>query len=1724
MMLLIASVGIGGPVAHAASFTVNSTADTADSNPGNGVCDGGGTCTLRAAIDEVNALGGIGHSISFSIPGPAPHTIGVGTGLPWVTAGVDIDATSEPTYSGTPLIILNWTGGAAVADGLHIAGTGITVQGFVVQNFTDEGIEVVGNGNTIRGNFVGVTNDGLAAAGNDDGILVRGDNNTIGGADAAHRNVVGGNSDDGISLDGGDNNTVRGNYVGITANGLGTVGNAGEGIAVQFGANDNLLRGNVISGNTGAGILLRSSQSGTEIRGNTIGLNAAGSSGLPNNGDGVLITIENGGVPTNTLIHFDNVISGNLGNGIALDSGADGTVITRNRIGTNSSGTAAIPNLGAGVVSDAVGLVVGGSGGADGNVISGNGGHGVTLLAGATDAVIEGNYIGLGADGSTAIGNGGTGIYADGDRALIEDNVVSANGVDGIRLEKVDQIARGNLVGTDAGGTLNRGNSGDGVDTGSGTTGSQIGGIAAGDGNTIAFNGENGIMLRHHVGTNGAILGNSIHSNGALGINLRPTAELPSVNTVTLNDVGDSDTDPPNDLINYPVITSAVETLGTVNVDFTVDIQFDVTGVDAWYRIEFFTNSAGADSSGFGEGQTFVASTVVVEVAGPSTTTGSVSFPGSVGDVITATTTHCTTSSCVAFDRTSEFSAAATVVSGSNNPPVLNPIGPQSGNELTNINFTVSATDPDSDGISFEATGLPAGATFVGNAFDWTPSEAQGPGTYFVTITARDNGVPQLTDSEIVTVTVNEVNLGPSLDPVGDRNATEGVLLGFVVTASDPDVPANTLTFSLLGEPVGASITAGGVFSFTPSESQGGNAYTFDVVVSDGGSPLGTDSETITVTVAEGNTAPVLDPVGDQSVDEGSLLSFTATASDSDVPADGLVFSLAGAVPAAASMTSGGDFSWTPGEADGPGGYTFDVVVTDDGTPNRSHSETITVTVNEVNLAPVLPAIGNQNVDENSLLSFSAAAFDPDIPATGLAYSLSGAPSGAVINPSSGAFFWIPSEGQGPGSYTFDITVVDGGTPSLGDSTTVTVTVFEVNSDPIVLSPGNQTGNEGDVVSLSVVASDPDIPSGTLSFTASGLPAGLAMDPATGEITGTLARPAHITTLFPVTVTVTDGVGGSGVASFTWSVVPTNLFPTAVGDSYSINERETLTVSAPGVIGNDSDPEDQTLSVSLVVGPAHGDLLLAADGSFTYTHTGLTDADDSFTYRLADGFGGFDTAVVRIEVILVNRLPIARADTVTLDEDTEAVFDPLANDSDPDGDPLAIDAIEQPGFGDLRIDTAGLRFIPPPNVFGTTTASYTVSDGKGGTASALITFTVSPVNDAPTAIDDSVTLSDYLAATIPVLLNDTDPDGDRLTIASVLGSGIGEINVDGDSVVFRPPSEWVGTTVITYTVVDAEGASDTAELTVTVGEQTLATARLLIGDIESGTEDLASLAPSTGAGLVSLNPVESISLMVNAFYQTISAFQLPFIFLGLSMLVLVGLGGATKVPLLLAGRVRNHWSVVLLDRENALHVHEEPDDSTPVIYNFNPTTESVLSTGKPKIVEDKEWMPVHTPRGGGWVHALHLTEQVDVEQFAKDSRPPKLARDFAERLRSGADVSSLIAERGVVLALTGPPTRLAQQQFTELLEGGRLRMLPTVGGVLHGQEHFRIAVAEPFLAAFDATDEVSAQTAHSQAALIPAEVWNFRYLALGEGTPQPWLVFFEYDSGTPRIVGLGIDE
>jgi hypothetical protein len=200
-----------------------------------------------------------------------------------------------------------------------------------------------------------------------------------------------------------------------------------------------------------------------------------------------------------------------------------------------------------------------------------------------------------------------------------------------------------------------------------------------------------------------------------------------------------------------------------------------------------------------------------------------------------------------------------------NSPPVLASIGTKTVNELSLLSFIVSATDPDAQQILTYSLdeGFPAGAAINSESgvFTWTPTEVQGPNVYGITIRVTDNGTPNLSAFETISVTVNEVNVAPVLFPIGNRTVTATTLLTFTALASDSDIPANTLTFSLdAGAPAGAAIHPNtGVFTWTPTAPQSPGVYPVIIVVTDHGIPPLNASETISITVNDVTlTAPVL--------------------------------------------------------------------------------------------------------------------------------------------------------------------------------------------------------------------------------------------------------------------------------------------------------------------------------------------------------------------------------------------------------------------------------------------------------------------------------------------------------------------------------------------------------------------------------------------------------------------------------------------------------------------------------------------------------------------------------------------------------------------------------------------------------------------------------------------------------------------------------------------------
>ncbi|MEL0586900.1 MAG: retention module-containing protein, partial [Candidatus Thiodiazotropha sp. (ex. Lucinoma kazani)] len=212
-------------------------------------------------------------------------------------------------------------------------------------------------------------------------------------------------------------------------------------------------------------------------------------------------------------------------------------------------------------------------------------------------------------------------------------------------------------------------------------------------------------------------------------------------------------------------------------------------------------------------------------------------------------------------------------------------------------------------------------------------------------------------------------------------------------------------------------------------------------------------------------------------------------------------------------------------------------------------------------------------------------------------------------------------------------------------------------------------------------------------------------------------------------ITLNDGDGNSGTAITIIHVTPVNDPPDAINDAVSTLEDTPVSIT---VLGNDSDPEGDPLSVTSHTQPANGTLVQNANGSFLYTPNVGFFGMDIFTYTISDGNGGTDTATVTVTVDAVADAPMAVDDNVGTDEDTPVTVDVLSNDSDPDGDVLTISGVTQGTNGSVTIDmmSGNPVYMPNLNFSGTDTFTYTISDGNGGTDTATVTVTVGAVGDA----------------------------------------------------------------------------------------------------------------------------------------------------------------------------------------------------------------------------------------------------------------------------------------------------------------------------------------------------------------------------------------------------------
>ena len=444
---------------------------------------------------------------------------------------------------------------------------------------------------------------------------------------------------------------------------------------------------------------------------------------------------------------------------------------------------------------------------------------------------------------------------------------------------------------------------------------------------------------------------------------------------------------------------------------------------------------------------------------------------------------------------------------------------------------------------------------------------------------------------------------------------------------------------------------------------------------------------------------------------------------------------------------------------------------------------------------------------EDTAVTIDVLANDEDPDGDALSVTSASALNGSVAVGTSGTLTYTPNP-DFSGTDWIRYGVEDGD----GDSDDAFVTVNVIAANDLPVANGDATSTvEDTLVTINVLGNDSDIDGDPLSVTAASATNGSVAVGAGGSLTYT--PNANFAGTDTISYTISDGAGGTASASVSVIVAAVNDAPVAVGDTASTVEDTPVTI---GVLGNDSDVDGDPLSVTSATA-TNGSVAIGAGGSLTYTPNADFAGTDTISYTISDGAGGTASGSVAVSVAAANDAPVAVADTATTAEDTAVTIDVLGNDTDVDGDPLSVTSASATN-GTVVVETDGsLSYTPNADFSGTDTITYEISDGAGGTATGSVAVSVGAANDAPVAVDDTASTAEDTAVTIDVLGNDTDLDGDPLSVTSATATnGTVVVAADG-SLTYTPEADFNGTDTITYEISDGAGGTATGSVTVSVG-------------------------------------------------------------------------------------------------------------------------------------------------------------------------------------------------------------------------------------------------------------------------------------------------------------------
>ncbi len=704
------------------------------------------------------------------------------------------------------------------------------------------------------------------------------------------------------------------------------------------------------------------------------------------------------------------------------------------------------------------------------------------------------------------------------------------------------------------------------------------------------------------------------------------------------------------------------------------------------------------------------------------------------------------------------------------------------------VSFAVAidAVDPEGDPMTWTLSGLPSQGNAVVSGTGASPAVLYTPSANY---NGTDSFVVQVSDGNLNdTITVN-VTIQPVNDPpvANGQSVSTPENTAKVITLTGTDIDGDTLTYSIVTGPSHGSLSGtGSSQTYTPAANyNGSDSFTFKI--NDGS--VDSNTATVDITVTAVNDAPVADG---QSVTTAEDTAMPISLTGSDADGDPLTYIIVGQPVHGTLSGSVPNVTYTPtANFNGSDSFTFKV---NDGTVD-SNTATVTITVTPVNDAPVaIP----QNIGTNQDTPVSITLSGSDIDADPLTYTVSASPTHGTLSSTAPNLTYTPNTGY-VGADSFEFTVSDG--TAISSPATVSISVSNVNDAPVADGQSLSTPED---TSLSITLSGSDADDDPLTYR-------VITQPVHGTLTGTAATityapEANYNGTDAFIFVANDGTVDSPPATVTIDITPVNDAPIANGQAVVTSENAAVEITLTG-----TDVENSALTFSIQSGPSNG-TLTGSGAAWTYQPDADYEGADLFTFIANDGELDSALATVSITVTRTNEPPVADEQTVSTNEDV--ALGVTLTGSDPDNDPITYAVFANPSHGTLSGTAPNLTYTPDENYHGSDSFSFVVNDGLVDSAEVIIAITVVPVNDAPVADSQSVTVVEDTATEIT--LSGSDIDGDALTYTIVTGPSHGSLSGTGSTQTYTPAANYNGLDSFTFNVNDGTVDSNIATVTITV--------------------------------------------------------------------------------------------------------------------------------------------------------------------------------------------------------------------------------------------------------------------------------------------------------------------